>query len=75
MSNNLLPNRTQASKTISEVTESLNRSRLGLRRRFTIGGLIQRGEAYTDGSRILLHECRPLMNKADETVVLDWYRR
>jgi hypothetical protein len=75
MSNNLPPNHRQASITLSEVAESIDRSRLSFRRRFTINGQIQRGEAYMDGSRILIHECRPLMNKRDEVVVLTQFER
>ena len=64
--NDCPPDYSQIPKTISDVADNLIGARRvgGLLRRFA-DGQRQRGEAFMDGSRILIQQCRPLMNLDD----------
>ena len=75
MSPQVPPNYAEMTKTAAEVAHTLNKDRHigGLRRHFSSGKIQQRGEAYMDGSRILIEQCRLLMDPDDEDNVLARY--
>jgi hypothetical protein len=77
MSDYTPPSHTQSSRLASSIADNLDKSRLSnpFQRRFTIDGQIRRGEAYLDGSRILIEEYRPLMDNGDKGIVRDTYQR
>jgi len=74
MTDTLPPNYSHATRTVSDVADNLKSARRsgGLLAK-TTSGLIQRGEAYMDGSRILMQECLPLMNPDDNRTVKTVY--
>lgn len=75
MSPQVPPNYADMTKTVAEVAHTLNKGRHigGLLRNFSRGKIQQRSEAYMDGSRILIEQCRSLMDPDDEDNVLVTY--